>query len=398
MPSTAETTVKRRACDECRTRKLACSKDPDGCERCKKENIVCNYSEQKPMGRPRKRQHVEANVDQHTDETQSAEALDLGIPFDPGYNGDAVAELYFTSGLPAFEEMPGVVNPPENTLEDRRTIWHFGGNTTGPPINFGLDPADSYLPSTEAVPLLSMNSSASVTDSDNSSNPSGPCSCLASMYLALAALQQLPTDIVPALLAVRGAARTASDSIWCPQCGSVALDNPNPPMDTFQNTMLLGTILPIIANSYQKLLNMVDKETERATAAGQMKTFRFNDYGGMCGGKSNTIAEAITCFENSLLFEPVEMPPQQWRTTVRAMLRVDIYGHEQPGYKHKGLKDLVAEMEYRQKTRHEMLEAHARHGMHAEAFQGRLCPGERVHTCLEVLKVAKFAIDQLVIA
>jgi len=352
------------------------------------------------MGRPRKRQHVESSIDQHTEANQTSQSLDLGIRFDAGYT-DTVAGPYFTSGLPALEQIPGANDPPNTTLEDGRTIWHFAGGATGPPIDFGdigLDPTENYLPTTQSVPGLSANSSASVTDSEGSSSPAGPCSCLASMYLALAALQQLPTEIVPALLAVRSAARTASESIWCPKCGSVALDNPNPPMDAFQNTMLLGTILPIIANGYQKLLDMVDKETEAATAAGQMKTFKFNDYGGMCG-KTTNIADAITCFEKTMFFEAVEMPPQQWRTTVRAMLRVDIYGHEQPGFKHKGLRDLVSEMEFRQKTRHEMLDAHARHGlMSADAFQGRLCPGERVHTCLEVLKVAKFAIDQLVIA
>ncbi|CAK7262780.1 hypothetical protein SEPCBS119000_000159 [Sporothrix epigloea] len=46
---------KRRACDECRTRKLACSKEIDGCRRCKREGIACVYSAQKLMGRPRKR-------------------------------------------------------------------------------------------------------------------------------------------------------------------------------------------------------------------------------------------------------------------------------------------------------------------------------------------------------
>jgi hypothetical protein len=34
------------------TRKLACSKDPEGCERCKRENIICHYSEQKPYAYP----------------------------------------------------------------------------------------------------------------------------------------------------------------------------------------------------------------------------------------------------------------------------------------------------------------------------------------------------------
>lgn len=69
--------VKHRACDECSkscpplkgldfnhgsrsstgSRKLACSKEPGGCARCTKEGVVCHYSPQKPMGRPRK-QHA----------------------------------------------------------------------------------------------------------------------------------------------------------------------------------------------------------------------------------------------------------------------------------------------------------------------------------------------------
>lgn len=103
------------------------------------------------------------------------------------------------------------------------------------------------------------------------------------MYLALASLQQLPSDSVSALRAVRGAAHVAANCIWCPQCGSVAVDNPNPPIESFQNTMLLGTILPIIANGYQKLLIIIDNETSAAEAVGQTKTFRFQDYGGLCG-------------------------------------------------------------------------------------------------------------------
>lgn len=103
------------------------------------------------------------------------------------------------------------------------------------------------------------------------------------MYLSLASLQQLPTDSVAALKTVRGAAQVAANSIWCSQCGSVAVENPNPPIETFQNTMLLGTILPIIANGYQRLLRIIDDETTAAEAAGQTKMFRFLDYGGLCG-------------------------------------------------------------------------------------------------------------------
>jgi hypothetical protein len=39
--------------------KKACSKEPDGCSRCKYEDIECHYSEQKHMGRPRKRRGIE---------------------------------------------------------------------------------------------------------------------------------------------------------------------------------------------------------------------------------------------------------------------------------------------------------------------------------------------------
>ncbi|CZT48145.1 uncharacterized protein RSE6_08806 [Rhynchosporium secalis] len=351
------------------------------------------------MGRPRKRQHAELHLEPRV-ETQSTKLPDRGVAFSFGYDGGHIAEPYSTNGQPAFDEVPDIVNLPEISI-DGPSIWRFAAGATGPAIDFKdgpLSTIESQLPSTETVPLLSMNSNASTSDSDISCNPTGPCSCLASMYLALAALQQLPSDIASALLVVRSAAGTASESIWCPQCGSVALENPNPPMDAFQNSMLLGTILPIIANGYKVLLKMVDKETELAAAAGRMKTFRFTDYGGMCG-KIHEMKEPGVCLENQMLFEIVEMPPQEWRTIVRSMLRVDIYGHEQPGFKHKGLKDLVAEMEFRQTTRHNMLEAHARHGtMDAETFQGRQCPGERVHVCLQVLRVAKFAIDQLVIA
>ncbi|KAG7112278.1 Fusaric acid cluster transcription factor FUB10 like protein [Verticillium longisporum] len=69
-PESTSGIVKHRACDECRTRKLACSKEPDGCSRCCKEGIICVYSAQKPMGRPRKRRHVE-DAEEQPSTTQS---------------------------------------------------------------------------------------------------------------------------------------------------------------------------------------------------------------------------------------------------------------------------------------------------------------------------------------
>ncbi|KAK3953136.1 hypothetical protein QBC32DRAFT_125590 [Pseudoneurospora amorphoporcata] len=89
--------VKRRACDECRARKLACSKEPDGCARCKREGVHCNYSAQKPMGRPRKRPHIdvaeasrkEAKTDDvFPSETSVALTYPVNMPFDGTLNLD----------------------------------------------------------------------------------------------------------------------------------------------------------------------------------------------------------------------------------------------------------------------------------------------------------------------
>ena len=158
-----------------------------------------------------------------------------------------------------------------------------------------------------------------------------------------------------------------------------------------------GTMLPIIANGYQKLLKQIDEEADAAEAAGNTITFRFHDYGGLCGRQS-TVQEAMTCVEKELFFNPVDMPAHQWRTTVRALLRVDIYGHEQGEFRHRGLKDLVAEMENRQMARHEILDRHIASGTIGHGFIGQnLClgeqgpSGENTHGCLQILKMAKIA-------
>lgn len=87
---------------------------------------------------------------------------------------------------------------------------------------------------------------------------------------------------------------------------------------------------------------MVDDETDFATAAGHTKMFRLQDYGGLIE-RQVSIQQETDCIEQTSLFNGVEMPPDQWRTTVRALLRVDIYGHEQDTFKHTGLRDLVTQ-------------------------------------------------------
>jgi hypothetical protein len=371
------------------------------------------------MGRPRKRQFIESVTGDVA--PAQADAFELGsIPFVDGdfdpFLDSILAEPYYTNGLSALTLPLEPLPPgPEAIVGSGTGVWNLGARDVMgiPPIDFGS--VDATTPPLDPAPQLSADSNNSVS-SENSPPQStgGPgCSCLASMYLSLASLQEFPSDIIAALRTVRSACATAAGSIWCQKCGGpVLLDNPNPPIESFQNIMLLGTILPIIANGYQKLLQMVDDETTRAESLRQTKTFRFFDYGGLCGRQA--ISDEVACAETTKLASPIEMSPQQWRTTVRALLRVDIYGHEQPGFKYKGLKDLVAEMENRQRTRHEMLDAHVAafgedafkkgplsalkgHGLTGHGHM-KCTEGGTTHGCLQILQIAKLSIDNLTIA
>jgi hypothetical protein len=378
------------------------------------------------MGRPRKRQFIESANDDVI--SNQVDPLDLGsVPFVDGdfdsYMDTMAAEPYFTNGLSALTLPPETTMPAHvSTADNGYGVWNFGSRDIMgvPPINFGnLDfgSVDSTTPPLDPAPQLSTDSNNSVSSENSPPQSTGglACSCLASMYLSLASLQEFPSDIVAALRTVRSACATAAGSIWCQKCGGpVLLENPNPPIEAFQNVMLLGTILPIIANGYQRLLQMIDDEATRAEVSGQTKTFRFHDYGGMCG-RQIIVQDAVGCVQNGQFSKPIEMSAGEWRTTVGALLRVDIYGHEQTGFKHKGLKDLVTEMENRQKTRHAMLDAHVaalgEDSLHLGPFSAvkgstspgghghtKCAPDGQVHGCLQILSIAKVAIDNLTIA
>ncbi|KAI5298734.1 hypothetical protein KEM56_003819, partial [Ascosphaera pollenicola] len=66
---------KKRACDECRAKKLKCTKELDGCTRCKRQNARCHYSPQKPMGRPRKFYAVQSQQSESPTEDAVASSI-----------------------------------------------------------------------------------------------------------------------------------------------------------------------------------------------------------------------------------------------------------------------------------------------------------------------------------
>ncbi|KAL3420901.1 hypothetical protein PVAG01_07346 [Phlyctema vagabunda] len=422
MPQDNSKAVKRRACDECRSRKLACSKEPDGCARCIREQIKCYYSEQKQMGRPRKRQFIEM-VGDDVGLEKTLQELDT-LPFfadDLGYNEDEFTEPYFTAARMFEPPVYSEVSKDSATSGSDSSLHYIAPSTVKPfqygqvdfgNINFDSTTENDNDMSSDHIPQVLSTPITSLTEAEPPRTV--PCSCLASMYLSLAALQQFPSDINSALYAVRSAADTAQKCIWCPQCGSVVLGDETPPIESFQNTMILGTLLPVIANGYGRLLEMVDIEATAAANRGESKTFNLQRYGGFnnCSISNPTPQRLLKIREDEQMFSNKEMQPDMWRTCVRQMLKIDIYGFEskEEGCEYKGLKNILQEMEDRQRTRHHILDAHRKAGtidqiypnlrgghFHGNRNAPQECLGEKTSTCLQIIQIAKYAIDALVI-
>ncbi|KAH7022814.1 hypothetical protein EDB80DRAFT_20571 [Ilyonectria destructans] len=472
-PPAPDGVPKHRACDECRSRKLACSKEADGCARCRKEGIQCHYSPQKPMGRPRKRRHVEEEavpaVTQqlvHDDLTtpplgtmSPQPPISMGsfqmqppLPVDPNFNfldDSGTSNMEFWDLLPSnYLEMPTDPNLFLPTDLDPN-----GGAPVVPPMNItgvdllgsinfnepdhsqavSRDLSDSLqrymaeqvsLPqrtssSTPANSSLGSDHGTSVGSPDGSvSTPPPPslravptinCSCLSSLFLALDNLSRLPQEVIPAMRVARNASKVAHDVINCPSCSAPLLDGSfaPPPIQSFQNLMFLGTLVPSACNAYATILEMVDTETALAKKQGRTFWFSFKDIGGLWGkvGESCDNCSAIRSYNNS------SMAPDLWRMTIRALLRLDVYGigaidsgtPDNETYTQLGLKDVVTLLEERTRKRHDMLDELIATGNIAKAmpmgviYPNKPCtPEER--NCVRILETARVALDNLVIA
>ncbi|KAK8021555.1 hypothetical protein PG990_006693 [Apiospora arundinis] len=477
---------KHRACDECRSRKLACSKEADGCTRCKREGIACHYSPQKQMGRPRKRprEEQEASNDTSAGPTPNSDESPNKTPMfsvppdteDPGLaflsflsGGDTMFDTSLPPGLlddmtllPPYEDT-GINN--NNSGSDNKGLGQFGymdmnygqvdfgdaGVDQGPSLSpsSNLDPALISMAETPegSVPNMSSGSSASaessvhdhhsppsmMTASHNSNNNNGggsgstaACACTANLYLALDSMQKLSNSVTEGIRQARVAAKTAYQVINCPVCSSASdhvlksetelaqsISHPRA-MQNFQNLMMLGTLIPSIAHAYERILGLVDKEAARALAERREIPFRMEGYGGLWGQLA-----ADDCCGTQKLLEYRMMEPTIWRLTVRALLRVDVYGIAEPapvddptsmgpdgrnstmsmGMCHLGLKDLVIQMDLRSKARHAVIDPLVESGK-CGGYSAVLTlhqPGE-TPTCQRIIALARQAIDNLVIA
>ncbi|KAI1430073.1 hypothetical protein F5Y12DRAFT_781663 [Xylaria sp. FL1777] len=440
---------KHRACDECRIRKLACTKEPDGCSRCRRESIPCHYSPQKTMGRPRKRPREESDerplaAAPPTKTTMTEQPPDTG---DPGLQFiDLLLATDFELGLSHSVQMPQA--PATTTTKaaaTTTTTTMSGAPVSGPgqpwgfpgfgEVNFdslsadhtqifsptNIDPALFITPATSDSPPADQVPPLSPTRSNTSSSPGSTspaavassvvnCDCTANLCSALNWMQKLPTEVEPAIRLARLAAKTAYEVVNCTKCASQL-----PPtiqhhvgspamMQCFQNMMLLGTLIPSIAHAYAQMLTVVDEETNRAVTERRKIAFKLDGLGGIWGRLE---AEDDATCGTQRSFSYREMEPAMWRLTVRALLKVDVYGisgccgADAPVGDpfHLGLKDIVLLMENKAKARHALLDSMVDIGVWEKpnCIVGPSNP-EELPTCQRIISIARSSVDQLCIA
>ncbi|UKZ79530.1 hypothetical protein TrVFT333_007287 [Trichoderma virens FT-333] len=463
---------KHRACDECRFRKIACSKEPDGCLRCQKEGIPCVYSPQKPMGRPRKRRLIvenpapsaaPASVPNHHQQpmlstdptglfspslTSETSYLDLLPDYDSGNSNlfdidDNAAFTYFS--LDSQGLFDGVGMPAMN-IGQADPLEGISFDETDPSIaTMSKDLNDSlqrymvsqYLQaSTPSEPSPSANSSncfeslgSTTTDTTSPvlgaarAHPTSSCDCLSSLSLALGSLNRLPSDVLSAMRVAREATKIAHDSLNCAQCYQDMYDlTKPPPISRFQSMMCLGALVPSACNAYAAILEMVDRDTERAKQEFQMLYFSYKEVGGIWtrvadedSASDNPDCALLKSYNNRYL------EPDTWRTTMRAILKVEVYGFKCGSTSaassvdgdnpcscvnvHRGLRDVVTLLDQENQKRHDIADALIQTGQHHLIWHspyflmsGPPKPFPREdRQCMRMLDMARMALSNLVI-
>jgi hypothetical protein len=288
---------------------------------------------------------------------------------------------------------------------------------------FSLDQAASIMSTDvpETLPLPALSPPRSGTSPDvpvldtipgRSDNTPQICSCLASIYLALDSLQHLPTTVIGAINTARTASKTAYNTIDCPVCANPPLGPPNsnPPIQSLQNMMMLGALLPSLSNAYKTILRQVDEEAAAAALSFSKLTFDLVAFGGLWGSLADpdNLCGAVENVNGR------DLEPGMWRLAVRSLLKIDVYGastcmrvrKDLGGEKKQGeplrqlgLKDIIQMMEQRSRRRHEEMDRLVREGGMEGHDACDYVPLENERgekpTCLRIVDVAKRSLMSL---
>lgn len=239
--------------------------------------------------------------------------------------------------------------------------------------------------------------------------PTVSCPCLSALYMALESLTNLPRDISAAMRVARHASKVAQGVIACKVCSCDLLDvSRAPPMQAFQNMMLLATLVPSACNAYTAIVEMIDRECHRALQQGRRMYFSMRDMGGHwdqhAAAGSRWLPAELVRLDNT------ELDPHEWRRVMLVIIRRDVYGDDAATTTRRpssaphsivGLSDVVAALYERSQKRHDLVDASAAAGTlppHTHYMMTpRSCKPED-RNCLRVLEVARMALNNLVIA
>lgn len=284
------------------------------------------------------------------------------------------------------------------------------------------EPSDSNA-SYQATSIGTPDTQLSATETPNTKPmPTSPCGCLSTMYLALESLTHLPQDVATAMRTAQNACKIAHEVIKCPYCYNIPVDDifKPPPIQSFQNLMCLGALIPSACNAYATILEMVDTEAEAAKKEGRVLWFSFKEMSGVWGeiiDENKTSCPIVRDYSNKFLH------PDVWRISVRVILRLDVYGIEEemhcppddgspdpspppplPRSVQCGLRDVITLVDARNRKRHELFDSLILAGkapLHPQCvlFPGphRIVPPEE-RNCVRILETARIALSNLVIS
>ncbi|PSS03526.1 hypothetical protein BD289DRAFT_153283 [Coniella lustricola] len=358
------------------SKKLACSKEPDGCVRCEREGIGCHYSVQKQMGRPRKRPNEATNdnppaqrsaieTGAHALAMIEGNSINVSPVFasmdseaasfsttDPVFDTDLVLDwdaMRFLDTMGQdnvpFKHVFSNIAPPTNgvglghALQDVHNASYTLGYPSLSESNKSSFPDASLAEPPPIDPALVASASSSTTrtiraETGASSptplsaprSPPSSCSCLASIYQAMTSVTRLPQQVSNAIQTTRKAMKLAYNTLQCQTCSPPLHECTDCPLTTFQVMMALGTLLPSIAAAYHKILIMVDAETTRAICTHTDLSFSFSEFGGACDHTTTTNDKTEFSNTRAIGTGNQVLSPAEWRNSVRALLKVDVYG------------------------------------------------------------------------
>jgi hypothetical protein len=335
------------------------------------------------------------------------EIIDPNIQFPPAPAQIGSDQEPAENGKPLGQRQhPGSFWPMSSNLSDINFDEPTGPTATPAPEITAEEVNQLFSGELDTLPSLSSPSSSSPSthDSPPEQDSAKSCDCLSALYLALNSLQNLPQDVSQAMHVARTATKTAHDTILCPNCSNPPLEpTAMPPIQALQSLMMLGALLPSVSNAYMRILTMVDAESAEADANRRKIRFTLTAYGGLWGWAAQ--AEPTKCGAAERL-EGAMLEPILWRLTVRALLKMDVYGINEltPGVdddenaRQPGLKDIINMMEERSRQRHEQMDAMVAAGLvlSSNCQHVSLSSGEKP-TCMRIIDIAKRSMDDLVI-